>query len=139
MSWIVWALLSAGFAAVTALLAKRGLAEVPAGLGNALRVSFAFVLAWAIALAGGLGASGWSLGARTWWLLGGSGVATGLSWLCYTRALQLGPVSRVAPVDKLSVVLTVVGGAVFFGEALTFRTVAGVTLVAGGAILLAGG
>ena len=139
MNWILWSLLAAVFAAATALFAKAGVAGVPPALANAIRTTFVVVLAWTAALASGAGGGVFALSRRAWWLLGCSGLATGLSWLCYVRALQLGPVSRVAPLDKLSVVLVVAGGAVFFGEALTLRTVAGAALIAGGAILLAGG
>jgi transporter family protein len=139
MNWILWSLLAALFAAATALLAKAGVAGVNPTLANAVRTTFVLGLAWSAAFVSGTAAGVLELNRRAWWLLGCSGLATGLSWLCYVRALQLGPVSRVAPLDKLSVVLAVVGGAVFFGEVVTLRTVAGVSLIAGGAILLAGG
>lgn len=139
MNWIAWALLAAFFAAATALLAKAGVAGVNPTLANAVRTTFVFGLAWTVAVAGGAAGGVLELSRRTWLTLGCSGLATGLSWLCYVRALQLGPVSRVAPLDKLSVVLVVVGGTVFLGEALTLRVVVGAGLIAGGAILLAGG
>lgn len=139
MNWIIWSLLAAFFAAATALLAKAGVAGVNPILANAVRASFVLALAWLVAGVSGAAGGLFELSRRTWWMLGCSGLATGLSWLCYVRALQLGPVSRVAPLDKLSVVLVVVGGAAFLGETLTLRAVVGAGLIAGGAILLAGG
>lgn len=139
MNWLVWSLLAAGFATATALLAKAGLAAVHPLLANAVRTSFIFGLAWMVTLASGAVGGVAELSRRTWWLLGGSGLATGLSWICYTRALQLGPVTRVAPIDKLSVVFTVFAGSLVFGEALTWRALLGAVLIAAGAMLLAAG
>jgi transporter family protein len=122
MSWIGWAILSAIFAAATALLAKVGVAHVDSNLAMALRTSVVVVFAWAIVFAvarseiAATGATGFahgvvaelrSLDRRTLLFLTLSGLATGLSWLCYFRALQLGPASRVAPIDKLSVPLVI--------------------------------
>src|SRR6202034_3618707 len=105
MTWIGWAILSALFAAATALLAKVGVAHVDSNLATALRTSVVVVFAWGIALALGKHGEIRSLDKRTVLFLALSGLATGLSWLCYFRALQLGPASRVAPLDKLSVPL----------------------------------
>lgn len=139
MNWMLWSVLAAVFAATTALLAKVGVAGVNPTLANAVRTTVVFGLAWLATLVTGAGAGVFELSRRTWWLLGCSGLATGLSWLCYLRALQLGPVSRVAPLDKLSVVLVVVAGCWWFGEALTWRAATGAGLIAVGAILLASG
>jgi transporter family protein len=112
MNWILWALLSAAFAAATAILAKVGVAYVDSNLAMALRTSVVVIFAWAIVFAfsrhgvGGLSELR-SLDRRTCLFLALSGLATGLSWLCYFRALQLGPASRVAPLDKLSVPLVI--------------------------------
>ncbi len=103
MSWIGWALLSAAFAAATALQAKEGVEHDYSKLATALRTSVVVVFAWGIALAWGKHGEIRSLDRRTVLFLTLSGLATGLSWLCYFRALQLGPASRVAPLDKLSV------------------------------------
>ena len=103
MTWIGWALLSAAFAAATALLAKVGVEHVDSNLAMALRTSVVVVFAWGIALALGKHGEIRSLDRRTVLFLALSGLATGLSWICYFRALQLGPASRVAPLDKLSV------------------------------------
>ena len=141
MSWIGWALLSAAFAAATALLAKVGVAHVDSNLAMALRTSIVVVFAWCIALAlakpgPGLLGEIRSLDRRTVLFLTLSGRATGLSWLCYFRALQLGPASRVAPLDKLSVPLVMVFAWLLLGEKLNTSTIAGGLLITAGAIIM---
>ncbi len=137
MNWVLWALLSAGFAAATALLAKVGIDGVDSNLATAIRTTVILVFTWAIALLlekhHGLAL----IGRRSWLFLVLSGVATGLSWLCYFRALQLGPASSVAPVDKLSVVFVIVFAAIFLGEQLTLLKIIGGALIALGAVILA--
>jgi len=141
MSWIGWALLSAAFAAATALLAKVGVAHVDSNLAMALRTTVVLIFAWGIALvlakpgAGLLGEIR-SLDKRTVLFLTLSGLATGLSWLCYFRALQLGPASRVAPLDKLSVPLVMLLAWLLLGEKLTVPAVAGGLLITAGAIVM---
>jgi bacterial/archaeal transporter family protein len=135
-SWIGWALLSAAFAAATALLAKVGVAHVDSNLATALRTSVVVVFAWGIALALGKHGEIRSLDRRTLLFLALSGLATGLSWLCYFRALQLGPASRVAPLDKLSVPLVMVFGWLALGEKLTAGSVAGGLLITAGAVVM---
>jgi transporter family protein len=141
MSWIGWALLSAAFAAATALLAKVGVAHVDSNLATALRTTVVVVFAWGMALAlarpgAGLAAEIRSLDRRTLLFLTLSGLATGLSWICYFRALQLGPASRVAPLDKLSVPLVMLAAWLLLGEKLTASTVAGGLLITAGAIVI---
>jgi bacterial/archaeal transporter family protein len=141
MSWIGWALLSAVFAAATALLAKVGVAHVDSNLAMALRTTVVVVFAWGLALAlarpsAGLMAELRSLDRRTILFLTLSGVATGLSWLCYFRALQLGPASRVAPLDKLSVPLVMVLAWLMLGEKLTAPAVTGGLLITAGAMVI---
>lgn len=136
-SWIFWALLSALFAGATAVLAKVGVAGVDSNLATAIRTTVVLVFAWAIALATSGGASLATLPGRTWLMLVLSGLATGLSWLCYFRALQLGPASQVAPIDKLSVVFVLVFAALFLREPHTLRTAAGCALIVAGALVLA--
>jgi transporter family protein len=136
MSWIGWALLSAVFAAATALLAKVGVAHVDSNLAMALRTSVVVVFAWGIALALGKHGEIRSLDRRTMLFLTLSGLATGLSWLCYFRALQLGPASRVAPLDKLSVPLVMVFAWLLLGEKVTLPAVAGGLLITAGAIIM---
>ena len=136
MSWIGWALLSAIFAAATALLAKVGVAHVDSNLGLALRTSVVVVFAWGIALALGKHGEIRDLDRRTVMFLALSGLATGLSWLCYFRALQLGPASRVAPLDKLSVPLVMVFAWLLLGEKLTGPSVLGGLLITAGAVVM---
>lgn len=137
MTWVFWALLSALFAAATALLAKVGIAGIDSNLATAIRTSVILVFTWAIALALQKHHGLTEISRRSWLFLVLSGVCTGLSWLCYFRALQLGPASSVAPVDKLSVVLVILGAWLFLGEHLTTIKVVGGSLVTLGAIILA--
>jgi len=136
MSWIVWALLSALFAAATALLAKVGVAHVDSNLATAVRTTVVLIFAWAIALALGKHGELRTLDRRTVMFLVLSGLATGLSWLCYFRALQLGPASRVAPLDKLSVPLVMLFAWLLLGEKLTIPTITGGVLITAGAIVM---
>jgi len=136
MSWLVWALLSAFFAGLTAILAKVGVQGVNSNLATAIRSAVIVVFAWAIVLATRTDSLS-SLGRRTWVFLILSGIATGLSWLCYFRALQLGEASQVAPVDKLSVVVTIVLAALFLREQISWRHWLGGLLITIGAIILA--
>ena len=136
MNWIGWALLSAVFAAATAILAKVGVAGVDSNLATAIRTTVVVVFAWAIALALGKHGEIGQVDRRAWVFLGLSGLGTGLSWLCYFRALQLGPASRVAPLDKLSVVLVMVFAAVFLGEKLSPLALVGGGLIAAGAVVM---
>ncbi|HUD14935.1 MAG TPA: EamA family transporter [Terracidiphilus sp.] len=136
MNWIGWALLSAVFAAATALLAKVGVAHVNSNLAMALRTSVVVVFAWGIALVLGKHGEIRSLDRRTVLFLILSGLATGLSWLCYFRALQLGPASRVAPLDKLSVPLVMVFAWLLLDEKLNAAAVAGGLLITAGAVIM---
>ena len=135
-SWIGWALLSAAFAAATALLAKVGVAHVDSNLATALRTSVVLVFAWGIVLVLGKHGEIRSLDRRTLLFLALSGLATGLSWLCYFRALQLGPASRVAPLDKLSVPLVMVFAWLLLGEKLNVAALIGGVLITAGALVM---
>jgi transporter family protein len=137
MTWIVWALLSALFAAATAVFAKLGVTGVDSNFATAVRTTVVVTLAWGIALATRSEGSFHVPSNRTWLFLTLSGLATGLSWLCYFRALQLGPASRVAPIDKLSVVLVIAFAALFLGETLTWGKALGGLLIVAGAIVVA--
>ena len=137
MNWIYWSLLSALFAGVTAILAKVGVAGVDSNLATAIRTSVVLVFAWIVAYATAPLAALRSLTSRTWIFLVLSGLATGLSWLCYFRALQLGEASRVAPIDKLSVAFVILFSAIFLGERLTLMRGAGGLLIIAGAAILA--
>ncbi len=134
MNWIVWALLSALFAAVTAILAKIGVEGVDSNIATAVRTSVIVVFAWVVAYLFSPSHAFAIPSRRVLTFLVLSGLATGLSWLCYFRALQLGPASRVAPIDKLSVVLVIIFAALFLGEKLTWGKGLGGLLIAAGAI-----
>lgn len=134
--WWLYALLSAVFAALTAILAKIGIKGVDSNLATAIRTVVILVLAWGIVYFRG-GLEQVHLLTRTNLLfLGLSGVATGLSWICYFRALQLGNVSQVAPVDKLSVAIALVLSVVFLGEKLTWHTGLGAALIISGTLVM---
>jgi transporter family protein len=137
MTWLIWAVLSALFAAATALLAKAGVAHVDPNLATAIRTSVVVVFAWTIALSFGSHAGLMHLERRSWLFLIASGLATGLSWICYFRALSMGEASKVAPIDKLSVVFVVLLAWPLLGETITWAKGAGVLLIAAGAIVLA--
>ena len=136
MTWIVWALLAALFAAATALLAKVGVAHIDSNLATAVRTSVVLVFTWAIAI--GLGKHGELrlLDRRSILFLTLSGLATGLSWLCYFRALQLGPASRVAPLDKLSVPLVMLFAWLLLGEKMDTAAIVGGLLITIGAVVM---
>ena len=136
MTWIGWALLSAVFAAATALLAKVGVAHVDSNLATAIRTSVVVLFTWGIALSLGKHGEIRALDRRALLFLTLSGFATGLSWLCYFRALQLGPASRVAPLDKLSVPLVMVFAWLLLGEKLTTSVVIGGAFITVGAIVM---
>jgi bacterial/archaeal transporter family protein len=137
MSWIGWALLSAIFAAATALLAKVGVEHVDSNLATAIRTTVVVIFAWGIALALGKHGEIRTLDRRTMLFLTLSGLATGLSWLCYFRALQLGPASRVAPLDKLSVPLVMVFAVLMLGEKMDAAAIVGGLLITAGAVVMA--
>src|SRR5580692_8897159 len=137
MTWLMWAVLSALFAAATALLAKAGVAHVDPNLATAIRTTVVVVFAWAIAIALGGHHGIATVDKRSWMLLCLSGLATGLSWICYFRALSLGEASKVAPIDKLSVVLVILFAWPLLGERLTPAKAAGGLLITAGAIVLA--
>ncbi len=136
MSWFVWALLSAFFAGLTAVLAKVGVQQIDSNLATAIRTVVILIFAWAVALAT-KNQSISTINNRTWIFLILSGIATGLSWLCYFRALQLGEASQVAPVDKLSVVVAIVLAAFFLHERVTWHHWVGGVLIFTGAVILA--
>lgn len=136
-NWVFWAVLSAAFAALTAIFAKVGVAGVDSDFATLIRTIVILVLVAAIAFAGGAWQPVASVPGRTWLFLLLSGLATGASWLCYFRALKMGDAARVAPVDKLSVVLVAIFGVIFLGEKLSAVAALGVALIAAGAVLVA--
>jgi transporter family protein len=137
MNWFAWAILSAFFAGITAILAKLGVAGVNSNLATAIRTTVVLVFTWGIAFATTDTAALVTLPRRTWLFLVLSGLATGLSWFCYFRALQLGEASRVAPVDKLSVVFAIALAVLVLREHLTWHQWVGGALVVTGALVLA--
>jgi transporter family protein len=134
--WWIYALLSAFFAALTAIFAKLGIKGVDTDLATAIRTVVILFLAWAIAIFRGGASSIGSLNKINWIFLVLSGCATGLSWICYFKALQLGEVSQVAPVDKLSVAIAIILAVLFLGEPLTLKTALGALLIIGGSLVL---
>ncbi|RFM27419.1 EamA family transporter [Deminuibacter soli] len=134
--WWWYALLSAFFAALTAVFAKMGIRQMDSDLATAIRTVVILLVAWAIVLVKGSGSGITHLSKQNWLFLLLSGAATGLSWICYFKALQMGKVSQVAPVDKLSVALAIILSFVFLGEQLTLKTIAGASLIIGGTLVL---
>jgi transporter family protein len=134
--WWLYALLSALFASLTAIFAKVGVTNVNANLATAIRTVIILLVAWGIVLAKGEAKGLNTLSKHNLFFLIISGVATGLSWIFYFKAMQLGKVSQVAPVDKLSVALTIALSVIFLGEALTLKTAIGATLIIGGTLVL---
>lgn len=135
--WFYWALLSAVFAALTAIFAKVGIQGVDSDLATLIRTAIIIVVLSAFVAYTGKWANPLELSPKTWLFLGLSGLATGASWVCYFRALKIGDASKVAPVDKLSLVLVAVFAFTFLGERPSLREWSGITMVAGGVLLLA--
>ena len=135
--WFVFALLSAVFAALASILAKVGIDGVNSNLATAIRTMVVVAMAWVMVFLTNAQGGLTEISRKSWLFLILSGLATGASWLCYYRALQLGDVSRVVPVDKLSVVITLVLAFVFLHEQFTLKSLAGCALIAAGTLLLA--
>ncbi|RYD38187.1 MAG: EamA family transporter [Verrucomicrobiaceae bacterium] len=137
MNWLIWALLSAFFAGLTAILAKMGLTQVNSHLATAVRTVVVLIFTWILALSVAPVSALSELSRRNWVFLILSGLATGLSWVCYFRALQMGEASRVAPVDKLSVVFTLILAVLFLKERLGWTQCLGAVLILAGVLLIA--
>jgi transporter family protein len=135
--WFYWAILSAAFAALTAIFAKVGIQGVDSDLATLVRTGIIVVVLSAFVWFTGKWSNPFTLPSRTWLFLGLSGLATGASWVCYFRALQIGDASKVAPIDKFSLVLVAVFAFVFLDERLSLREWTGIAMVAGGVLLLA--
>jgi bacterial/archaeal transporter family protein len=135
MSWLTYALISAGAAALTAILAKIGIEGVPSTLATAIRTVVVMVFAWTMVFGLSEQTAVFALSRRSMVFLVLSGLATGISWLAYFRALQLAPVSMVAPIDKLSLPITVALAALVLREPVSWRTAIGVALMTLGALL----
>jgi transporter family protein len=135
--WFYWAVLSAVFAALTAIFAKLGLRGVDSDLATLIRTAIIIVVLSAFVFYSGKWSNPFELSSTTWLFLTLSGLATGASWVCYFRALKIGEASKVAPVDKLSIVLVAVFAFAILGERPSLREWSGIAMVAGGVLLLA--
>lgn len=135
--WLIFALLSAVFAAFTAVLAKIGIDGVNGTLATAIRTAVVLVMAWGMVFLTHAGQGISAISQKSWLFLILSGLATGASWLCYYHALQLGRVNQVAPIDKLSIVFTIFFAVLFLREELTPKNALGCVLIALGAVLMA--
>ena len=134
--WVVYALLSASFAALTAIFAKVGVQHMDSNLATAIRTAIILIITWSIVFFTGSYKSIPGLAGRELLFLLLSGTATGLSWLFYFKAIQLGDISKVAPVDKLSIVFVIILAAIFLQEAVTFKTWIGALLITAGTLVL---
>ncbi len=136
-SWLYWAILSAIFAGLTAIFAKIGIQGVDSDLATLIRTTIIIVVLAAFVAYTGKWSNPFALSSKTWLFLSLSALATGASWVCYFRALKLGDASKVAPIDKLSLVLVAVFAFTFLGERPSLREWSGIAMVAGGVLLIA--
>ena len=134
--WLILALGSSIFAALTSILAKIGIEGVDSTLATAVRTSVVLLMSWGMVLITGTQSGLMGIGRKSWLFLILSGLATGASWLCYYRAIQIGEVSKVVPIDKLSVVITLVIAAVFLHEKFTPKSVIGCILIGAGTLVM---
>ena len=134
--WLIFALLSAVFAAATSILAKIGIEGVNSNLATAIRTVVVVVMAWGMVFLTNAQGGIAEIGRKSWIFLILSGLATGASWLCYYRALQLGEVSKVVPIDKLSVVITLVLGFVLLHEQVSLKSLIGCILIGAGTLVM---
>ncbi len=134
--WVVYAMLSAVFAALTSILAKLGISGIDSNLATAIRTVEVLIMAWGIVFMTGVHKQIPDIGGRSWLFLTLSGLATGLSWLFYYRALQMGDASRVVPIDKSSVVISMILAFVILKEKLTWQSIVGGLLISAGTFVL---
>jgi len=134
--WAVLAVLSSVFAAATSILAKAGIEGVNSNLATAVRTAVVLVMSWGIVFLTNAQKGLSSIGQRSWLFLILSGLASGASWLCYYKAIQLGEVSKVVPIDKFSIVLTIVFAALFLHEQITVKSAIGIALIAAGTFVM---
>ncbi len=135
-SWVIYAILSAVFAALTSILAKIGISDINSNLATAIRTIVVLIMAWGIVFMTGTQSGIQDITAKSWIFLVLSGIATGLSWLFYYKALQLGDASKVVPIDKFSVVISMILAFVILKEDLTFKTVMGGILITAGTFVM---
>ncbi len=134
--WAVYALMSAVFAALTGILAKMGMEGIDSNLGTAIRTVVVLIMAWGIVLLSGKHAGIADITTRGWVFLVLSGLATGLSWICYFHALQIGEASKVVPIDKFSVVISMILAFIVLGEKVTLTKIIGGVLIAAGTFVM---
>lgn len=134
--WWILAILSAVFAALTAILAKVGIEGVNSHLATAIRTSVVLIMAWGMVFITHVQSGLTEIGRKSWIFLVLSGIATGASWLCYYRALQLGEASKVVPIDKMSIVLTILMAFVFLHERVSWTSILGCLLIGAGTLLM---
>lgn len=142
--WVIFAILSAVFAAATAILAKIGIENVDSNLATAIRTIVVLVMAWVVVFVShrlshsgeSLATTILSISSRSWLFLILSGLATGASWLCYFYAIKSGDVSKVVPIDKCSLILTIIFAVIFLGESLTWKTIIGCILLLAGTLVM---
>ena len=134
--WLILALASSVFAALTSILAKIGIDGVNSNLATAIRTGVVLLLSWGMVFLTNALSGVTEISRRSWVFLILSGLATGASWLCYYKALQIGEASKVVPIDKLSIVITMVLAAVILHEQFTFKSILGCGLIAGGTLLM---
>lgn len=134
--WFIFALLSAVFAALTSILAKIGIDGVNSNLATAIRTTVVLVMAWGMVFLTGTQSGISGIGRKSWLFLILSGLATGASWLCYYRALQVGEASKVVPIDKMSVVITLILAFVFLHETFTWKSAVGALLITVGTLVM---
>lgn len=135
-SWVIYAILSAFFASLTSILAKIGISDINSNLATAIRTIVVLIMAWGIVFMTGAQSGIQDITAKSWIFLVLSGIATGLSWLFYYKALQLGDASKVVPIDKFSVVISMILAFVILKEDLTFKTVMGGILITAGTFVM---
>ncbi|MCR4924231.1 MAG: EamA family transporter [Lachnospiraceae bacterium] len=134
--WLIFAILSSVFAALTSILAKIGIEDVNSNLATAIRTAVVLVMSWIIVFFTNAHKGIGEIGQKSWIFLILSGLATGVSWLCYYKALQMGEASKVVPIDKLSVVITLVLAFVFLHEQFTLKSVLGCIMIGTGTLLM---
>ncbi len=134
--WLLFAILSSVFAALTSILAKIGIDGVNSDLATAIRTVVVVIMSWGMVFLTGVQSGITDISRKSWIFLVLSGLATGASWLCYYKALQMGEVSKVAPIDKLSVVITLVLAFIFLHEQFTFKSLIGCILIGAGTLIM---
>lgn len=134
--WFIFALLSAVFAALTSIFAKIGIEGINSNLATALRTIVVLAMAWGMVFITGSQNGITEIGKKSWLFLILSGLATGASWLCYYKALQIGEVSKVVPIDKLSVVITLIFAFIFLHEQFTMKSAIGAVLITAGTLIM---